>query len=83
MGSSRPVCFFNARLSLRRKAGTAAHSDCSTMCSPPLASVASTACCHCFSLLFTEHLSALSELASGLGLRGLSQDCNSFCYTLA
>lgn len=40
MGSSRPVCFFRAILSLRRNAGTAAHKDCSTMCSPPLASVA-------------------------------------------
>jgi hypothetical protein len=38
MGSSRPVCFFSAALSRRRNVGTAAQSDCSTMCSPPRAS---------------------------------------------
>lgn len=37
-GSSRPVCFFRAVDSRRRKSGTAAHSDCSTTCRPPRAS---------------------------------------------
>jgi hypothetical protein len=39
-GSSRPVCFLSAALMRRRKVGTADHSDCSTTCSPPRASVA-------------------------------------------
>jgi hypothetical protein len=35
---SSPVAFLSAALTRRRKVGTAVHSDCSTMCSPPRAS---------------------------------------------
>mmetsp|Transcript_31582 Transcript_31582/g.80543 ORF Transcript_31582/g.80543 Transcript_31582/m.80543 type:complete len:475 (+) Transcript_31582:2571-3995(+) len=82
-GRSRPVAFLSAALSRRRYCGTAAHSDCSTMCSPPRASSTGEGFCRLSSSVCHSPVTSRTRSSSTASCSSAVRSLLSFCCSSA